>query len=53
LLYVLYDERRDIFRIFILKSKLVYETLLEVTNKLDLSDNEHQEAEEYLKKIKD
>jgi hypothetical protein len=36
-----------------LRSKLLYETLLEVTKKLDLSDNEQQEAEEYLKKIKD
>jgi hypothetical protein len=51
LLYVLYLKRYH----FIgrsLRSKLTYETLLEVTNKLELSDNEKQEAEEYLNGIK-
>jgi hypothetical protein len=52
LLYVLYDARRYRFSSN-LRSKNLYETLLEVTKKFDLSDNEQQEAEEYLKKIKD
>jgi hypothetical protein len=52
LLYVLYDDRY-LFIKGSLRSKLTYETLLEVTNKLELSDNEKQEAEEYLREIKE
>jgi hypothetical protein len=35
-----------------LRSKLIYETLLEVTNKLELSDYEKEETEEQLRGIK-
>jgi hypothetical protein len=35
-----------------LRSKLTYEKLLEVTNKLDLSDYEKEETEEQLGRIK-
>jgi SUMO ligase MMS21 Smc5/6 complex component len=52
LLYVLCD-RRHYFNTGSLRLKLTYETLLEVTNKLELSDNEKQEAEEYLNAIKE
>jgi hypothetical protein len=45
LLYVLYDEIRT-FKRDTLRSKLTYETLLEVANKLELSENEKEEAEE-------
>jgi hypothetical protein len=48
LLYVLYKENKErfIFKSYSLKSKLTYETLLEVANKLELSENEKEEAEE-------
>ena len=52
LLFVLYNKRPR-FKRGNLRSKLTYETLLEVTNKLKLSDNEKQEAEEYLNGIKE
>jgi hypothetical protein len=45
LLYVLYDDRLS-FKTASLRSKLTYETLLEVANKLELSENEKEEAEE-------
>jgi hypothetical protein len=52
LLHVLYLDCFNIFRRKSLRSKLTYETLLEVTNKLDLSYNEKEETEELLRKIK-
>jgi hypothetical protein len=52
LLCVLYLKRYSFGRRS-LRSKLFYETLLEVTNKLELSDNEKKEAEEYLNGIKE
>jgi hypothetical protein len=53
LLYVLYESERYYFGRSRLRATLTYETLLEVTYKLELSDNEKQEAEEYLRKIKE
>jgi hypothetical protein len=44
LLYVLYHDRDSFFRS--LRLKLTYETLLEVANKHELSENEKEEAEE-------
>ena len=35
-----------------MRSKLIYEELLEVTNKLELSDYEKEETEEFLRNIK-
>jgi hypothetical protein len=52
LLHALFEKSYHIFRWKSLRSKLIYEELLEVTNKLDLSDYEKEETEEFLRKIK-
>ena len=52
MLYVLYTAIY-LFKKNHLRSELTYETLLEVANKLELSENEKEEAEELPNKIKE